>query len=35
VKAAGFTTMLYVMAAVAVCTTVCAALLPADPQRPN
>jgi MFS family permease len=36
VKAAGFTTMLYVMAAVAVCTTACAALLPADPPRsPN
>lgn len=33
VKAAGFTTMLYVMAAVAVCTTICAALLPSDPQR--
>ena len=33
VKAAGFTTMLYVMAAVAVCTTLCAAMLPDDPQR--
>ncbi len=33
VKAAGFGTMLYVMAAVAVCTTVCAALLPEDPPR--
>ena len=34
VKAAGFTTMLYVMAAVAVCTTLCASMLPDDPQRP-
>lgn len=34
VKAAGFTAMLYVMAAVAVCTTICAAMLPDDPQRP-
>jgi len=33
VKAAGSTTMLYVMAAVAVCTTLCAAMLPDDPQR--
>lgn len=32
VKTAGFTTMLYVMAAVAVCTTVCAAMLPDDPR---
>jgi MFS family permease len=35
VKTAGFTTMLYVMAAVAVCTTVCAALLPDDPRPPR
>ncbi len=35
VKAAGFSAMLYVMAAVAVCTTICASLLPDDPQRPQ
>ena len=35
VGTAGFTAMLYVMAAVAVCTTICAAMLPDDPQRPS
>jgi MFS family permease len=35
VKAAGFATMLYVMAAVAACTTICASLLPDDPQQPR
>ena len=33
VKAAGFTTMLLTMAAVATCTTLCAMLLPPDPAR--
>jgi MFS family permease len=33
VKAAGFTTMLFTMAAVAACTTLCAMLLPPDPAR--